>query len=221
MLPLILTILVDSSACPGLPLKLGTSWTYRAEVAWDSGGSDHTRRQTVAWTTTVLHVLSSASAVAATVRGWPDDLAWWQPQQPATTAVIYCTAGRVYLVHAPTDSAQALAASLLSGARQPDAGDLILELPLRTGRLYGRDPAERHDTFYAWFVESAEAIPPAVRRLRPGLGDSLYAVAYRTNPDHTILGFVPGLGIAHYVYVHHGTVAEADAWLVAFTEGRP
>ena len=221
MLPLILTILVDSSSCPGLPLKLGTSWTYRAEVAWDAGGNDRARRQTVRWTTTVVSVLSSESAVAATVQGWPDDLAWWEPHQSPTTSVIYCTGGRVYLFHSPTDSAQALAASLLSGARHASVGDLILELPLRTGQLYGRDTSERGDTFYAWFVESAESIPSTVRRLRAGLGDSLYTVTYRTNPDHTILGFVPGLGIAHYVYVHHGTLAEADAWLVAYTEGRP
>ena len=221
MLPLILKMLADSSSCPGLPLKLGTSWTYRAEVAWDAGGSDHARRQRVLWTTTVVSVLSSDSAVAATVRGWPTDLAWWEPQRSPTTSVIYCRGGRVYLVHCPTDSAPALAASLLSGAQRAGLDDLILELPLRTGQLYGRDIAERHDTFYAWFVESAESIPSAVRRLRPGLGDSLYAVTYRSNPDHTILGFVPGLGIAHYVYVHHGTVAEADAWLVAYTEGKP
>lgn len=221
MLPLILTVLVDSSSCPGLPLKVGTSWTYHADVARDGGGSDRARHQTVQWTTTVVGVQSSESAVAATVQGWPDDLAWWEPHQSPTTSVIYCTRGRAYLFHSQTDSAQALAASLLSGARHAALGDLILELPLRTGQLYGRDTSGRDDTFYAWFVESAESIPSTVRRLRSGLGDSLYTVAYRTNPDHTILGFVPGLGIAHYVYVHHGTVAQTDAWLVAYKEGRP
>lgn len=217
MLPLLL-MLAGPRPCPGLPLKRGTSWTYRARVAWDAGGGRE-GRQTVRWTTTVVRVLSSDSAVAATVRGWPDDLAWWEPQKSATISVIYCTRGRIYLLHPQPDSAQALAASLLSGARHPGEDDVLLELPLRTGHLYGRDAAERNDTFYAWFVESAESIPPAVRRMRPDLGDSLYTVVYRTNPDHTILGVVPGLGIAHYVYVHHGTVAEADAWLVGYEEG--
>jgi hypothetical protein len=51
--------------------------------------------------------------------------------------------------------------------------------------------------------------------------DSLYTLVYRTNPDHTMLGLVPGLGVVHYAYKHHGTTAEADAWLVGYHEGRP
>jgi len=109
----------------------------------------------------------------------------------------------------------------LNGQRRPTSDDLILQLPLHTGELFGRDPAERRDTFYAWFVEVAEPVPPSVRRLLPGITDSLYSVVYRTNPDYTLVGFVPGLGVAHYVYSHHGTTAETEAWLVAFQRGSP
>jgi len=70
-------------------------------------------------------------------------------------------------------------------------------------------------------VESADSLPASVRRLRLDLTDSLYTLVYRTNPDHTILGFVPGVGIVRYAYSHHGTTAEADAWLVGYHEGRP
>ena len=156
------------------------------------------------------------SAVAATVQGWPSDLAWWEPGRGPTLSVLYCAGGRVYHLSPTIGTAAALADSLLSGRRRPDSDDLILELPLHTGQLFGRDPAGRDDTFYAWLVERAEPVPPSVRRLRAGLGDSLYTLIYRTNPDYTEVGFVPGLGVARYVYHHHGTTADAEAWLMGY-----
>lgn len=214
MLPLLLA-LAGSGPCLALPLAAGSSWTYRAEVAW-AAGSDSAARRTLLWTTTILTVRVNDSALAATVQDWPTDLAWWEPDRGSTVSVLYCAGGRVYQVHPAIGTAAALADSLLSGRRRPDPDDLILELPLHTGRLFGRDSAERDDTFYAWLVERAEPVPPSVRRLRPGLGDSLYTLAYRTNPDYTEVGFVPGLGVARYVYHHNGTTADAEAQLMGY-----
>ncbi len=209
---------VSSDPCPGLPLTLGTVWTYHAEIAW-AGTGDSTGHESLSWTATILAVQASDSAVAATVRGWPSDLAWWTPRQAPSTSVLYCIAGRVYYFRPQPGTAAALVASLVHGEQRPTAHDLILKLPLRTGDLFGRDPAERRDPLYAWLVEAAERVPHSVRRLRPGVGDSLYSVVYRTLPDYTLVGFVPGLGVAHYVYRHHGTMAETEAWLVAFQPG--
>ena len=214
MLPLLLA-LAGPGPCPALPLTAGSSWTYRAQVAW-AAGSDSAARRTMLWTTAVVAVQANDSALAATVRGWPTDLAWWVPEDAPTLSVVYCAGGRVYHLRPVMGNAAALADSLLSGRRRPDADDLILDLPLHIGRLFGRDPAERDDTFYAWLVEGAEPVPPSLRRLRPGLGDSLYTLVYRTNPDYTEVGFVPGLGVAHYRYSHHGTTAEADARLMGY-----
>ena len=216
---LVLAVVLGSVPCGELPLKPGSTWTYRAEVAWAAGGSDSARHQTLSWTTTLLTIRTSGSAVAATVLGWPTDLAWWEPERTPTTSVIYCSGGRVYVLHPPSGTAAGVATALLRGEQRPAVDDLVLQFPLHTGQLFGRDAAERPDTFYAWFVAAAEPIPAAVRRLRSGLTDSLYSVIYRTLPDHTVVGFVPGLGVAHYVYMHHGTIAEADAWLVAYHEG--
>ena len=220
MLTLILAF-VGSEPCPGLPLTPGTRWTYRAEVAWAVGAGDSTGHQSVSWTATVLTIRASDSAVAATIQGWPGDLAWWTPGRAPSTSVLYCAGGRVYQFRSQPGTAPGLVQSLLNGQRRPTSDDLILQLPLHTGELFGRDPAERRDTFYAWFVEVAEPVPPSVRRLLPGITDSLYSVVYRTNPDYTLVGFVPGLGVAHYVYSHHGTTAETEAWLVAFQRGSP
>lgn len=213
MLPLLLA-LASSGPCPALPLEAGSAWTYRADVAWAAG--DSAARRTILWTTTVLTVQANDSALAATVQGWPTDLAWWEPGQAPTLSVLYCAGGRVYEMHPASGTAAALARDLLAGRVRPGLDDLILDPPLATGRLFGRNPAERKDTFYAWLVERAEPVPPSLRRLRPKVGDSLYSLVYQTNPDYTEVGFVPGLGVARYVYHHNGTTADAEASLMAY-----
>ncbi len=218
---LVLATFASSGPCAGLPLAPGTSWTYRADVSWAVSGSDTARHQTLSWTTNVLAVRTSDSAVAATVQGWPTDLAWWEPGRVQTVSVIYCSRGQVYLLHRPTAAVTALVTSLLAGSQQPTVDDLILRFPLHTGQSFGGAAASRSDAFYAWLVEAADSLPSLIRRLRPGVTDSLYTLVYRTNPDHTTLGFVPGLGIVRYSYAHHGTTASADAWLVGYHEGRP
>lgn len=214
-----LVLALVGSTCQGLVLTPGTTWTYRAQVAWGVGTSDSTARQPIGWITSVTTVRASDAGVAATVQGWPTDLAWWTPGRMPATSVLYCVGGRIYLLHPQPGTAPQLVDALLRGQRAPTSDELILSLPLHTGDLYGRDPVERHDTFYAWFVESAELPPDSVRHLRPGSMDSLYSLVYRSVPDYTLIGFVPGLGVVHYVYSHHGTTAESEAWLVAYHPG--
>jgi hypothetical protein len=40
-----------------------------------------------------------------------------------------------------------------------------------------------------------------------------HRLVYRTLPGHQVVEFVPEVGITRDSYVHHGTVAEADARL--------
>ena len=213
---LLLLAFAGFAPCAQLPLDAGATWTYRADLTWVRRGGRAAHRSIVG-TARVLTVRATDSSVAAIVRGWPSDLAWWEPGRAPGRSAVYCVGGRVYLLRAAADSGAAFLTGLLDDTQRPDSADLILELPLHTGALFGRDPAKRRDTLYAWYVEGAEPVPPAVLRLRPGITDSLYSIAYRTLPDHTIMGFVPGIGIVHYAYSHHGTPASVDAWLVGYT----
>jgi hypothetical protein len=69
------------------------------------------------------------------------------------------------------------------------------------------------------WITAVVTVPAALRLLRPAASDSLYSVVYRTTPDYTLIGFVPGIGVARYMCSHHGTTAEA--WLVAYQPGSP
>lgn len=220
VLPLILA-LAGASPCSALPLVAGSAWTYRADVGWSVAG-DSVARRTLSWTTAVLTVQANDSALVATVLGWPTDLAWWEPGQAPTLSVLYCAGSRLYHLQPPAGTAPTLVQDLLAGRQRPDPDDLVLEAPLHAGKLFGRDPGARRDTFYAWLVEGAEPVPSSLRSLGHGVGDSLYTLVYRTYPDYTAVGFVPGLGVAHYVYHHNGTPADAEAWLVGYrTSGPP
>jgi hypothetical protein len=216
--------LVISSAlarpCAPIPLATGATWVYTAKVAWSGIGTDTAGTRIFSWTTRVVSTAAGPGAVAAVVRGWPSELAWWTPGQRPGLSVVYCTRDAVYRLTTP-DSSQvsALADSLIAGTRVPSQDEILIQLPLRVGQLFGRDSLERTDTFYAWLAERADATPPALRRSSPEVSDTLYQLVYRTLPDHQIVVLAPGLGVTRYIYSHHGTVAEADARLIRFQAG--
>ena len=88
--------------------------------------------------------------------------------------------------------------------------------PLKQGLEFGMESNdERIDHRYRWYVDNEEtnifykvgSIEKAVNR---------FTLLYRTNPDHEIVHFVPSIGIAKFIYVHHGTISEADVSLVEF-----
>jgi hypothetical protein len=216
LIPAILALLQAGAPCPELPLAPGTTWTYHAVAAWTAPGDTLVQHDSLVWRTRIVARRQRDSVVVATVQGWPSELAWWAPGQLPATSLIVCLSGRVYHVTPDTASLRPLADSLLRGRSRPSRDDVILQFPLRPGTLFGRDPAARPDAMYAWDIEQASAVPAAFARWAHGPGDSLYTLVYRTLPDHQIVAFIPYVGVVDYVYSHHGTVANAHAWLTDF-----
>lgn len=194
---LVTALLGATGPCSDLPMLPGTTWTYRTQVSWTLENSATVRDTTFAWTVKVLASLHRDSSIVATVENWPTALAWWAPGQAPDTSLIVCHNNRVYHGLELTDD------------------DLLFVFPLHEGALYAQDPPDRTDNMYGWYVEQAVRMPEALVRLGANRQDSLYTVVYRTNPDHQIFDFAPGLGVSRYVYGHHGTVATAIATLVS------
>jgi hypothetical protein len=46
-----------------------------------------------------------------------------------------------------------------------------------------------------------------------------YQIVNQTLPDVSIMYFVPGIGISHYMYRHNGTVSDVDVRLVEYYPG--
>ena len=204
MLTVALSLLGVAGPCPDLPLRVGTVWVYSAAVSWTDSRSQNVRDTTLTWRTEVLSVSDSADARIAVVRNWPTALAWWEPSKLPDTTRILCVGDKVY--HMDRES-----------IRAPIDDDLLFSFPLATEKLYGRNPKDRDDTFYAWYVESAIPADSAMVRMGAQRRDSAFTISYRSLPDHQILVFVRGLGIVEYTYGHHGTVANARARLVEFS----
>ncbi len=219
ILALLFPLLQAGGPCRQLPLRPGASWTYRAAVAWTPPGDTLARHDSLVWRTRVLARRQRDSVLVATVRGWPSDLAWWTPGQVPETSLIFCVSGRVYHLTPGTAALAPLADSLLRGERTPGAGDLILQFPLRSGTLFGRDPASRPDNMYAWHVQEASPVPALFGAWAHGPADSMFTLVYLTVSDHQMVEFVPNVGIVDYVYSHHGTVADAHAWLTDHQSG--
>lgn len=199
------------------PLAAGRIWEYSGLVRW-IGPNQRAVSAHVPWTTEILAIREGRNMRGAVVRGWIQELAWYRPGQTPGYSLLLARDGRLYHVATP-DSAGALLAltrALESGAALPQGSQLVVDSALAVGHLYGQldEAGDRSDTFYAWYVESQEAIhPPAGWSMRTSTVLQ-WRLVYRTVPDHTVLDFVPGLGITHYVYSHHGTVADAEVRLV-------
>jgi hypothetical protein len=155
----------------------------------------------------------------ALVRGWIQELAWYHPGQTPGYSVLLARGRRLYHV-ATSDSASAvltLQRALEPDAPPPQGWELIVDSSLAVGHVYGQtaETGDRPDTFYAWYVESGKAIRPPSGWSAAGPTVMQWRLVYRTAPDHQVLDVVPGLGITHYVYGHHGTVADSDVELVS------
>lgn len=97
---------------------------------------------------------------------------------------------------------------IVNGGRVSGVGffwNETLVFPLRVGRRWVEDGDEealrRADGWYVWRVEGKEDITTA-----GGKFAGCYRVAFRSNPDHVIIWFCPGVGVVREEYVHHGSL---------------
>ena len=91
------------------------------------------------------------------------------------------------------------------------AGDEVFDFPLIVGKSFNRamEP-ERADHYYEWYVMDKAPSPKWQVEGKPG---DEYHLGFYTNPDHTDVWFVPGIGITHYKYHHNGTTFDVDVIL--------
>jgi hypothetical protein len=152
------------------------------------------------------------------VRGWVQDLAWYEQSNQTAFSALVDRGGRLY--HVPArDSADA--AEVVRAAVRADAlselDHLVLDSVLVVGAVYGRDSvtSKRDDTMYGWYVASNRVVGAPAAWQATGKRVRRVTLEYRTQPDYQRIEFAPGVGITRFVYSHQGTVAEADVRLVS------
>lgn len=194
------------------PLRKGARWVFEGEASWPGRKAGQVRTGKVRDVMEVLQVVPGKDAFAAVVRGFPMDLAWYQPGTRPRISVLVCKGGRFY--QRPSQGlkpALALARELLAdGSWPPPEEDPFLDLPLADAKTWGHAP-RRGDGLYRWVVDAKAP------RSFPGAGGGprpVFTASFTTNPDEVVLEFSPGVGITAFTYEHHGALARTRVRLV-------
>jgi hypothetical protein len=214
-------VLANVSAAPRLdcpiPLEKGVQWTYEGQVKWTLVGSEKVKSRNIRWVTEVIDTVVGTETKAAIIRGFPDELAWYEPDQLPSFCVIFNVSNRVYHIGAENEKqARDLAQNVVGNPSQlSTSAEELLMFPLAEGAKWDGD-TNRDDNFYCWHVEQKRKEMLHFRGYSSTKTNDVFTIGYRTLPDHQLVDIAPGFGITRYVYVHHGTVASADVKLVSF-----
>ena len=207
------------------PLTEGTVWIYEGPVKWTLPDSAEVTEEVLTWEMEVIETIQRQQVFAAMVKGHPLELAWYEEgkTKPGEHLIVRVGGDKYYL---------------LSGDRAKDTWErlqdeddilvdlvkdheLFLDLPLVPNKGFGETfQLTRQDWMYFWVVQGEEQVTLTdVKGLSSTDEMTQYELALRTIPAHQIVSFVPGIGFTHYVYSHHGTVAEMDLALVEYRAG--
>ncbi|HMQ52081.1 MAG TPA: hypothetical protein PKE64_02035 [Anaerolineae bacterium] len=196
------------------PLEEGNVWVYEGTVRWQHGAD--VKEETVTWTMAVVEIIERGPVRGIRLKGHPADLTWYEPGQQPRDHFIIQVNNKFYEGFEETwqrlQDPEDFLIDLVS------EGMLMLDLPLWSGKSFGEAAQlTRPDGFYHWLVTEEEiATLDKVTGISNDEPLTRYTVAFRTNPDHQIVDFVPGVGITHYIYSHHGTVSDVDVVLTEF-----
>ncbi|HSI86607.1 MAG: hypothetical protein ACAI35_15335 [Candidatus Methylacidiphilales bacterium] len=222
---------VNEDGAATWPLARGNYWIYEGDIKWvEENGSTHkneVRSKKMTWRSEVVDVFETREGTLWLLRGFPTDLAWYTSGDKPQDRLLLRSGTDYYQI------AGEKAAELFQKIRsKPEvlrqAGDdapgqveaaLLLPMPLAEGKRFGAGTTlgELFSSRYCYVVESVTPFAEKSVRNCPRLVDpKCYSITSSTNPDHSVLSFVPGLGITHYAYSHHGTTMEVDVVLVEF-----
>lgn len=227
------------------PLIKGSYWIYKGTVKWTQAGSIDINgkrssckvlEKTLTWKVEVIETISRGHVFAAILKGHPGDLVNYEEgRDRGDYLIIRVGLGKFYKLSGERGK-EALKRlkdkkysdrHFFAGDKKYSLGYLgigaepFLDLPLQVGKVFGSSEwITRVDKQYMWLVESAGEIQLTdIRGISSSHKMKQYRLAYRTNPDHVIVDFVPGVGITRYIYEHHGTPMDVDLKLIEYHAG--
>lgn len=203
------------------PLHKGTVWTYEGVVHWKGGADKKPDEKRLRWTMEVLETFEESFFSAALLRGHPDELAFYEPGRKPSEYVIVNSGGLYYK----------LARAAWAVLKQPGSArseclkdvPLFLDAPLAEGKRFCEPEQLLVQRNYCWNVTDKEVPLKGIRGIPTGLLKEHrgYELNFTTSPDHTLVGFMPGLGITEYTYVHHsGDGVSVEMKLIAYNPGQ-
>ncbi|MGB8647555.1 MAG: hypothetical protein WCF84_20140 [Anaerolineae bacterium] len=184
-----------------VPLRPGATWAYDVTLDYTQGG-----KTPIHWTgpvtETVTEMRREGSAVLFRVETSGHPLRTDQADNRLAWDV--ALGDQLYQVEGSSDT-QAVETAQGNG----DSADLIVQLPLETGRQWG-DPQflQRGDGRYVWRVETREDVTTPA-----GQFNGCFKLVFLTNPDDTADWLCPQVGIVRHEYHHHGSLLN-EVWVL-------
>ena len=201
------------------PLHQGAYWVYEGPIRWTKINSTEVVEETIRWKMEVVRVIQRGDVTGFEMLGAPSDLAWYDDNKQRTSYAYILTGGKIYQM--PVDTLQRLA----------DESDTLYELvsetseffniPLMNGqKICATEQITRIDGIHCWYVSSfQDAEPLTINGVQISSPVEEYMLTKMTGPDRSDIGFIPGIGISRYHYVHNGVIAEADLQLIEYFPG--
>ena len=152
--------------------------------------------------------------------GAPWDLAWYeQGKEPSEYGIIQ-TGGNYY--RTSVNTIQRLSDENDFLGNLVDEYEIFLEIPLVQGKKFCDTPSlTRVDGMYCWNVGEANQVNVAdIEGVTTTKTVFEFPIYNETKPDHSIIHFIPGIGISRYEYHHHGTVSGVEIRLIEYHTGK-
>ena len=201
------------------PLKDGAYWIYKGYVRWMVINSSEVAEKEIKWKMEVKRVVQRNDIFGYEMLGAPWNLAWYeQGKEPSEYGIIQA-GGNFYRTSIEAVRRLVDESDFLDDL--VNEYDIFLEVPLIAEKKFcDIDSLTRPDGMYCWVV--GDAIQENVTDIK-GITSSdtifEFPIYNGTNPDHSIMNFIPGVGISGYEYHHHGTVSDVEVRLIEYHSG--
>lgn len=196
-----------------LPLAIGNTWTYIGNVWWAPAGARTVYRENVKWTMEVTDIVERDGLRAAVIKGHPQDLMLYEEGREQGDYLLIATdSGKYYLLDgerakAALDQVRDLSNPLIDLVDEPD---LVLDLPLFVGKRFcSAKQLLRPDKLNCWTVSDEQITTlPGIAGVIATDETTSYVLTHRTDSNHAIWNFVPGVGFTSFSF---GTRGEPSA----------
>ena len=219
------TSLISPTMSPSLeildyfPLKQNAYWVYKGTVKWTKIDSANIEEGEITWKMEVKRVFQRNTIAGYEMSGAPWDLAWYEAGKEPSKYGIIQAGGKFYRV--PFDTVIRLLNEGDNLFGLVDEKDIFLDVPLVGGKKFcDAVSMTRPDNMYCWEVGDGMLFDAKdVKGVDASRELWEYQIVNQTLPDVSIMYFVPGIGISHYMYRHNGTVSDVDVRLVEYYPG--
>jgi len=202
------------------PLREGASWVYKGNVRWTKINSPEIGEKEITWNMEVKRVFQRNNIVGYEMQGAPWDLAWYEEGQEPSEYGIIQAGGNFYRTSIETVRRLADDNDFLDDLVDED--DIFLDVPLIQGKKFCDTASLTNpDNMYCWVVgDPVQKNAADIKGLASSGVIFEFPIYNGTNPDHSIINFIPGVGISGYEYHHHGTVSDVEVRLIEYHSGQ-